>query len=467
MNKQKLLVEAPTVSADTARSLSWAARQLFASLQPFLYLKRFVVAYSGGVDSHLLLSGLAELKSTGLVTVPLVALHVNHQLQSGSQQWAEHCENICKDLKIEFLTETVRVDAGPGKSLEQQARKARYQVFEKRLGEGDLLLMGHHGDDQVETFFLRLLRGSGINGLAGMPVQRPLAKAMLLRPWLGLSRQQIETEAERQQLRWIEDPSNRQLYFDRNFLRSSVLPLLAERWSAYRATIVRAMALIDESRQLNDELAELDMARLQLTVSSCCLPLKALQQLSQRRLKNLLRYYFSAKGVMMPTAAQLQEIVEQLVYTRPDAEPCVRSGDYEYRCFEQCLYCLPVVADFDSQQCLDWQGQEQRLVNNGCLSKTDVTGWGLRAGHYQVRFRQGGERCQPVGRGRSQTLKKLFQEYRVPTWLRDRVPLLYQGERLAAVAGYWLCEGFQSAANEGGWQLSWVSPYERELQHVN
>jgi tRNA(Ile)-lysidine synthase len=427
-------------------------------LHNFTSAARWLIAYSGGVDSHVLLHCLAELKRKNPRWPELIAVHINHQLQDEANQWQQHCQQQCDQLGLPLLTRTVSVNKSPRQSLEEQAREARYQAFSQMLNENDVLMLGHHQDDQVETFFLRLLRGSGSTGMSAMPNSRPLGAGQLLRPLLTMSRQQIVQTAREARLQWIEDPSNQSDGFDRNFLRLKVLPLLPERWPNYQQTVARCSRLSDDSRQLVRELAQLDAERLQLDLQASSWSIEALQSLSAIRAKNLLRFWLSQRGLAIPSEAQLQAVMEEVIAAREDADPLVRWGHVEARRFAGELIVMPALAEFNPQQEQSWQGEQCSLPGSGKLSIQSVEGSGLKElSDLSIRFRQGGERCQPVGRGGSQTLKKLFQEYRVPTWLRDRVPLIYSGDQLVAVAGYWVCEGFQAKVSEAGWLIQWQS----------
>ena len=426
------------------------------SIFPYTHASRWLVAYSGGVDSHLLLQTLITLKLENPDWPNIEAIHINHQLQAEANEWVRHCQLQCEKLNIPLQVQAVTIQGQPRSSLEQLAREQRYQCFESILTDEDILMMGHHLDDQVETALLRLLRGSGSKGLAAMPKTRVLGKGRLLRPLLEYSRDEIEKAAVDVGLQWIEDPSNQQTYFDRNFLRQKVLPQLEDRWPGYRQTVTRACQLSDETSQLNKDLANLDAGRLQLDLSANAWPIALLRQLSPPRQKNLIRLWLSERNLPMPSASQLYAVLKDVLEASPDAQPVTQWGGIEVRRTHDELVVMPVLPDFDSNQEMQWQGEPWQLPGSGKMAAEYVKGNGLRPQQYTVRFRKGGERCRPMGRQGSQTLKKLFQEYQVPAWLRDRIPLLYSANNeLAAVAGYWICEGFQVKAEEEGWALSW------------
>ncbi|MEE8057442.1 MAG: tRNA lysidine(34) synthetase TilS [Pseudomonadales bacterium] len=425
----------------------------------FLHLtaRRWLVAYSGGVDSHVLLHLLVHCPQHPLIEV----VHINHQLQAESGRWAEHCQQQVDLLGIPLHSVAVDIKCGARESLEDKARQARYQVFESLLEPNDVLMLGHHLDDQVETLMLRLLRGSGSRGASAMPHTRPIGHGTLLRPLLDIPRSAIEYYAACKKLQWVEDASNQNSHFDRNFLRLELLPKMAERWPEYRQTLSRAAALNEESANLNAELAELDFHGLSLSPEDPSISLSALKELSVARQKNLLRYWLQTRGHPLPSAAQIQAVLDELVDARQDAEPLIEWSGVQIRRFKGELYAMEPLAEFNRAAIYPWDLSGSLALNGaGQLSFKSVTGAGINvslldSANVTVRFRQGGERCQPAGRSGSQTLKKLFQEYEVETWLRDRVPLLFCGDTLVAVGDYWVCEGFEVSSPEKGAEVVW------------
>lgn len=426
---------------------------LLETLKPFLDYRRWWIAYSGGVDSHVLLHLLAELRQQQKIPA-LTAIHINHQLNSHAYEWVEHCRRTCVDLKIEFIAEAVTV-TNIGDGIEAAARKARYTAFEKYVGENELLLQAHHRDDQVETLMLRLLRGSGVAGLAAIPVQRELGCGQLLRPLLDYSRAELVAYAQSQKLEWIHDDSNESDRFDRNYLRLNVLPIVEQRWPAYRDTLNRVVSQADESAQLLDELACVDAqetisAEHMLNISECL-------KLSHGRQRNLLRYWLQQKKLPQPSSEQLQQVLA-MMHARIDAQPFVTWPGVEVHRFRDHLHAFSPLPPMSAEPFdIEWDLSQPLFINGvGALSAISVVGSGLRSDlKYHVRNRIGGERCKPAGRAHSQTLKKLLQEYEVPPWLRDRLPIIYFGEEIAAVGNVWICEGFVAEANQNGWHLQW------------
>lgn len=414
---------------------------LLELLEPYLDRPRWVVAFSGGLDSTVLLHALNALPERP----SLHALHIHHGLQAEADDWQRHCEGFAKSQGITFHALAVSVDDRA--SVEEAARRARYEAFDSFLEAGDLLLQAHHLDDQAETLLLRLFRGTGLEGLKGMPRERELGGALLVRPLLGLSRSELEDYARQHQLDWIEDPSNRDTSFDRNYLRHKILPQVEARWPAYRNTLARLAGLAATALP-EDSISNLTFHTRKSAWTA--LDLEALRSLDEGDRNAALRQWLSQAG-LTPSLAQLQALQKSMLWSSPDAEPVFELGEFQVRRFKEALY-ITQLKPFDEKVELPWAGGSVlELPGSGKLSAVG----GEQPERFTVRFRRGGERCQPVGRAHSQRLKKLLQEASVPPWRRDRLPLIYLDGELAAVADLWICADF--AERLGGWHFVWES----------
>ena len=272
--------------------------------------RRWVVGLSGGLDSIVLL----HLAARSIPADQLLVVNIDHQLQQQSSQWAVFCEKQAASLNLPFQCLKVSVDVSA--SIERAARNARYQAFDELLQPGDCLLLAHHLDDQAETMLFRLLIGRGLRGLAGMPVTRKLGPAKLLRPLLNTYRHELLSWAELEQLQWIEDPSNSELVFDRNYLRHEVMPLLQVRWPGFARRWGETARYLREAEQLQNELAEIDLASVGERLSLNC---ESLVSLSRPRRNNLLRYWFKQAGFSIGER-QIQSVL-QLVNAAADRQP--------------------------------------------------------------------------------------------------------------------------------------------------
>lgn len=405
---------------------------------------RWVVALSGGLDSvfllHCLAQWVAQLRSAPARSPSLSAIHINHGLQPEAAQWAAFCHAQCQALELPLITHSLSLDPGAA-DLEATAREARYQVFSDHVNTDDVLLMAHHGDDQAETVMLRLMRGSGVRGLAGMPASRPLGPGQLHRPLLGLSRQRIETLARQWGLRWCEDGSNQNQRFDRNYLRHRVLPGLQQRWPAAAQNLTRSAAHCREADQLLEDLAREDSARLQMADG---VTVSGLQQLSEPRQRNLVRYRLRQHGLRPPGEEKLNSGLNALLSAGQDRAPALHWEGYSLRRYRNGLWLLPDLPPVDNAARITWDMQAPLLWAGSPLV--------VVAGHdhapVTVTFRQGGERLRPAPGQPSRPLKKWLQEQGVAPWVRERLPLIWNGTELIAVAGLW---------QRGAGQFTWES----------
>jgi len=388
------------------------------------------IAFSGGLDSTVLLHALARLAKQEKLP-PLSAIHIAHGLQAVAEDWPQHCQAFCQALGIDLQIILVKVDKTAA-SLERAAREARHSAFAQQLKSGELLLLAQHQDDQAETLLLRLLRGAGVRGLAGMPKSRPLGQGHLLRPLLNCSRQMLENYAKTKGLSWIEDPSNQDTRFARNHLRQSVLPKLREQWPAASTTIARASENLSEAQQLLDELAQSDLACAQTPSPWSWLKLPSLElapllELSEARQRNALRH-FLAPLTLLPDNRHLAGW-QALKTAAADANPIWKlQGGELHRAFGR-IYWL----------CSDWlqplatppawhnPKQPLALPGNGMVQLIGEPPLGALS----IRYRNGGERLS-LAQG-TQDLKRLLNESRIPTFIRPRLPLLFCEEKLLAV----------------------------------
>lgn len=414
------------------------------------------IGLSGGLDSCVLLHSLAALN----LPVKLHALHVNHQISPNANHWQQHCSEICAALNIAFTAINVDVK-NTGRGLEDAARAARYAVFEQHIKTGDFLFTAHHADDQAETLLLRLMRGTGPRGLAAIAATRPLANGQLYRPLLHFTRDELELYATGEGLSWVNDESNSNDHYDRNFLRNQVMPLLRERWPQFAQKWQQTAELCATSESLIDELAAQDFAQaaFQQELIGTSILLEFIEGLPVARRHNVLRHWLRGQGFGVPEQQHLTQIEQQIIAARQDAETQVNWGDLSLRVYRDRLYALPVKDLADPslthpiailleprQVALPYGGYlnlEMSETQDKKLLKPDLP-------DISIRVRQGGERCRPAGRAHSQTLKRLLQDYGVAPWLRDRLPLIYSGDDLVAVADIWICEGYQ-AETKGYW----------------
>lgn len=421
------------------------ASRVLATLEPWRDAPGWCVALSGGLDSSVLLHVLASVANRP----PIRAIHIHHGLQAVADGWPAHCQRLCDSLGVELLIRHVTVEAGA--SVEQSARNARYACFAEVLQPGEILLTGQHRDDQAETLLLRLLRGAGLRGLAAMPLHRPLGAGLLVRPLLDVPRAELFALARTQGLEWVEDPSNTDVRFNRNYVRHQVMPVLASRWPQATRSLARAAAHLAEAGELLDELARDDLVAAStpgafawLALPSLHLP--CLAQLSPARQRNALQYWLG-QFTRLPDSDHWAGW-NALRDARGDASPVWKLTDGELHRAGERIYWLSGDWLKSPGEAVAWPDPESSLglPGNGSVSlHGEFSRDGLR-----IAFRQGGEVMTIPGRGR-RDLKRLLNERQVPSFVRGRLPLLFSGEQLIAVANL-------PDLTDGDLQLEWRVP---------
>lgn len=417
-------------------------------------VSRFSVAYSGGLDSTVLLVALARIRDE--LGMDVRALHIDHQLQSVSAHWAERCERTAAELRIPFGQ--VRVDVDDRREgMEAGARAARYAAFRREMSAGEALLTAHHADDQLETVLLALMRGAGPRGLSASPALQPFGPGWLVRPLLEFTRSDLERWANEERLTWIADPTNANTSLDRNYLRHEILPRLYARWPAAASSAVRSAAHLQESTQLLEALAELDLRALEL---HGCIDVDRLRELSAPRRRNVLRQWLRSYDVRAPSARRLSAIEHDMLIAREDRVPCSRVEGAEIRRHRNLLYCvqdLPQVPEAS----LAWPTHSSLVLplGLGVLRLEPAVGSGIARARVpqtlHVTFRRGGETLKAPGEAHRRSLKKRLRDANVLPWWRGRLPIIYAGDRLVAVGDLWVNAEFAARAGEPGVRIVW------------
>lgn len=451
----------------------------FLAAQSLAPDSKLVLAYSGGVDSEVLAFGLSQFaRKHPEFNYQLVYVH--HGLSDNAEAWAQHCleRGLYYDLPV--TVERVVVNRGPRLSLEAEARKVRYQAIERHLSANDVLLTAHHEDDQLETILLALKRGQGPKGLAAMGQVQALAQGKQLRPLLDISREQIEAYAKQQGLVHIEDESNQDDKYDRNFLRLEIIPRLKSRWPSIATTASRSAALCAE-QQATLDLQVSERLPLWLTQApyhtQSVFKLDGFAEQSADWQALLLRGFIESQGFALPSKVQLKQIITQLLNAKDDAKVHIRVGECEIRRFANQVYLFKYQTHKRYTQSVSWtlpqhdfisllQGNSTELVvspaglANGEQIRLIVTEQGPRVRLpwpdevVSVRYQLAGQfRCHPHSRGKGRELKKLWQEFAIPPWVREKVGFVFYGEQLVIAIGLWVEKGFIVESNGLGLQV--------------
>lgn len=400
-----------------------SAQLLLAVLQQYnVTQKNIWVAYSGGVDSHALLV-LAKK------CFPNVrAIHINHGTRAEDVQWQAHCTNVCEQLNLLLHSITVNATCKPAQSQEDAERSARRKAWQELLGTEDVLLVAHHAEDQAETILYRLLRGAGPQGLSGMQACTKLGAALLLRPLLHVSKQEILAFAKAQNLSWLEDISNQDNAFDRNYIRNMIMPLLQQRWPHATQSITRSGTIC---AQMIQGMAPLTNSKLNsMLTKDAALELKSFVQEDLVWQQEVLRAWLRMHDII-PSMQQLNLLKKQVIAARIDAMPELQIGAKVIKRSRNKLYVLDANEPQNTEFAADWDLtsnlslpsgqvlQPQQVFTQPILDK-------LRTQHVYVRMGVLGRKA-----------KKIFQEHAIPTWERNRYPLVFANNRLVGVVGLW------------------------------
>lgn len=415
------------------------------------------VALSGGLDSMVLLQ-LAHLyaqsvnnqqeksdnKASTKCVVELSALHINHGISAYAKQWELFCQSQCEQREISFYCQSTHIQKQAQQSLEADARTARYELINSHIEkmaeqakcEHCIVLLGQHQNDQAETFLLQLQRGAGVKGLSCMPFsQRRDSKSHYMRPLLAFSRQQLHMFAEQEQLQWVEDESNQDQNFERNFVRHSVLPLLQNKWPHISKTISRSANLCAQAQDVIDEYMHLLAADLRSANNSVCIA--KLIKHSPATQASFIRYWLQGLSAQLPSQAQLSDILG-LVQESSNKTPYIafkglgiekfqaylhvhrlsehEDGEFDFsqslHCDVACLYRFEVVANED-------KGSFKYPLNTLSTVSIVFGGANMRAKFYANRP--------------SKTLKKWYQEWGVSPLLRKSCAVIMHNSMVVAV----------------------------------
>ncbi len=404
-------------------------------LQDFPQGKALLLGLSGGLDSMVLLHLLAKVCRENNA-FSLRAIHIHHGLSPNADAWLAHCAKECANLGVPFRAEKVTLDKNG--NIEAKARQARYQAVAKQMSAQEIFVTAHHQDDQVETFFLALKRGSGLKGLSAMARFSTLNGVNIYRPLLNFGRASLENYARAENLSWVNDESNEDLHYERNFLRHGVLPILHSRWTHFAQAVCRSAQLCAEQEELISELLQEKFQHL--IKPSGQLNLKDFAHYSPAQQNALLRLWFKKLAQPMPSQKQLHQLKQDVIFAKPDRKPQFQLAQKILRRYQDDLYLTPIYQDVSQFQKnlkvgqklilpdnlgevllqeegemwhFFWQG-EQGFVQKTTLKQKVLPTLGF---HYQGKIL--------LPNGQHESLKKYWQKLQVPPWQRKRIPLIF------------------------------------------
>lgn len=438
------------MSKKTSSALDIIERQI----KPLLPNK-FCVAFSGGMDSTVLLhvmKNIIDEKSQ------IRAIHINHNIVDNSKVWTKTCKSICKNFGIDIEIISLEVTHN-GYGLEAAARDERYKKLKEKLYENEYLLTAHHEEDQMETVFLRMARGTGLDGLQGINEKYSFGEGIIFRPMLEVSKTSVMDYAKEHQLKWVEDSSNQDTHFDRNFLRKKIIPQFRERWPSIASSVSRLSQLSAQNIKILNQIAEEDIGPI---ANMNELPLAKLLDKSFERANNMLRYIILANGMSIPSMKTLQDGLKEMLDPETD-KSVIAWKDYCIRKYKNHLYFLSN-SDLEPNKVdvrIPWEiGKTVNLGENiGSIEATFIHGDGLSIEKCEnkltISYRQGGELIKPIGHRINKSLKNLFQENQILPWMRDKIPLIYYQDELVSVADLWFNQNYVASQNEAGFVVNW------------
>jgi len=396
-----------------------------------LGLNQLVLGLSGGLDSMVLLELCHQLTQSS--AIKLKAVYIHHGLSANADQWAAFCQQQCLKCNVPF--EVQKVQLNPAANIEAQARAARYSALAAFVTTPQTaLLTAHHADDQLETLLLALKRGAGPAGLSGIAALQPFAAGWLLRPLLEFSREQLDAFAKQQQLTWIEDESNNDSRFDRNFLRAEVIPLLQQRWPAFRQNALRSVAHIQQQQIFSEK--QLDQL-LPTVMDGAELDLKQLTERDFSTQKLLVRRWLALTG-LNPSTDWLGRFFSELIGAKADAQPLLELDGYQIRRFANKAYITQVAEAPQPGVLLELKpGQQSNTVVGQFILNVENKGTALLLtddpvylvfGLFSLPFKPAGER-------QSKELKQWLKLWAIPPWQRLHLPVLVQNNQVVAVLG--------------------------------
>ncbi len=419
----------------------------FADAQSLPGSGRILIAFSGGPDSVCLAANLVAVAQPR----PVLAIHIDHGLDSLSQQRALRARELAAQLDLPLQLE--RVDTPPADGGEAAARQARYAILEAHLQDDELLVTGHHADDQAETILLRLLRGAGPQGLLGIPEQRRFGRGWIARPLLHWPRSAIVAWLQRHNLAWQDDPTNTDLGMDRNFLRHRIFPLLESRWPGLRQSLARSARLSSGASEALEELALQDLDSARRAVDR--LDHASLQALSRYRQGQVLRYWCMERQIEPPPGRRIDDFLNQLSQARSDRQPSLEWQGQQLKLWRKQLWLHPVHPHPGKWQ-QGWSGQDKLLLPDSLGSLRLQGASAALSSPVTVRFERAGERIRLPNRQGSQSVRQLMAESGVPPWQRALWPRLERRGSLLAVGSRWLDRDFSAELKAQSLQIQWL-----------
>lgn len=391
---------------------------------------QFLVAYSGGSDSTALLYFANKMAKK--YKVEIRAIHVNHNLNTDSVDWENHCKYFCKKLNIPIIIKSINIVLKPGESIEERAREERYRVISSYANSKTIMMTAHHANDQSETFLYQLLRGSGVKGLSAMPDFKKILNGYHSRPFLNISKNTLMELVDFKELKYIIDNSNNNTKFSRNYIRKEILPKIKERWPSYSSTISRAANNVADAEKLNRDLAEIDIQNFLLSDDNKIST--SVKNLDDYRFNNVIRFWIKKNNFRMPSLEQIYSIYLNVLNAGNDKTPFFSCSEYEIRRHNDYIEIMKPLKKHDSSKIYNWKFEENLVISNLSVNLSwknleERLGYNLNK-DVEVKFREGGK---SIELSKNKNLKDYMRENKIPPWKRDRTLLIYIDKELKII----------------------------------
>lgn len=416
------------------------------------------IAFSGGLDSSVLLNLISDQ------VIPkdrITALHINHGINNDSDKWEEFCAQTADGLGVDFKSWKLK---DLDKISEDILRNKRHEMFKSWADHNDLIITGHHLDDHIETVLFRLFRGTGIQGLEGIREISKVRDINFYRPFLKNKKKEILKYAQEHNLSWVEDDSNRESQFSRNMIRNDLMPKIISRWPSIGKSIVKLSEEAKWNQKILTDIAREDLANIDARKDK--INMQRLKSLSNERQKNAIVFWLNNKNDIYVPSKLMFQILSSVAEPSSESRSFIIHSDSlntdkriivsskEIRMVDQgSLRPLP------ENLRVNWDLKKSIKIPSGELSTQESYGKGLDKKYLKddviIKARVGGERCKPFGRDKSQKIKNLFQEFEIPDWKRNSIPLIYINDRIAAVGDLWVCDEFHTNLDESGISIVW------------
>ncbi|HMI76783.1 MAG TPA: tRNA lysidine(34) synthetase TilS [Buchnera sp. (in: enterobacteria)] len=415
----------------------------------------FLLSYSGGLDSSVLLHILIQIKIKN-PNFYFRAIHINHQLHADSDLWSKHCQIECNKNNVSLIVQKINIQ---NNNVESRARSARYNIINKNKLPDEILLTAHHLNDQCETFLLALKRGSGPKGLSSMAIYKKNKSLIHIRPLLETKKSEIETWAKKNNIRWIEDTSNLNTYYDRNFLRNNIIPILQDKWPHFIKNCARSAYLCSIQEQV---LQNFSNAILQDNLFlNNALNIEKLKYLSPEQNALILRHWIKLQGGEMPSYKKIKQINNDIIHSDIYKSPKMNFKTYAiYRYKNQIHFIKPIIPSV-KHLIIFWHDITKPLLLPNKLGVISQHSMGIKIRVpkknelINIRFQDNGY-YYLIGKNNKKKLKKIWQEFNIPIWMRYNIPLLFYNNNLISALGLFITKK-KDILSQNYWYISWYN----------